>query len=68
MATIRASCETCGDIALTPADMRVRISVSDNRSEYSYRCPVCEMMVVKEAEPRTIDLLVAFGVEMDIEV
>jgi hypothetical protein len=49
--------------------VRVRVWVSDDdRGEYSYRCPVCEMMVVKEAEPRIIDLLIASGVEMDIEV
>ncbi len=69
MITIRASCERCGDVELTTADVRVRVWVSDDdRGEYSYRCPVCEMMVVKEAEPRIIDLLIASGVEMDIEV
>ncbi len=65
MATIRASCETCGDIELTTADVRVRVCDSDNRGEYSFRCPDCAMTVVKGAEPRTIDLLVASGVEMD---
>ena len=62
MATIRASCE---DVELTTADVRVRICINDNRGEYSFRCPTCEMTVVKAAEPRTIDLLVASGVAMD---
>ena len=65
MATIRASCEDCGDVELTTADVRVRVCINDNRGEYSFRCPVCEMTVVKAAEPRTIDLLVASGVAMD---
>jgi len=65
MATIRASCETCGDVELTTADVRVRVCINDNRGEYSFRCPQCEMTVVKAAEPRTIDLLVASGVAMD---
>ncbi len=65
MATIRASCETCGDVELTTADVRVRVCINDNRGEYSFRCPVCQMMVVKAAEPRTIDLLIASGVAMD---
>jgi len=65
MATIRASCETCGDVELTTADVRVRVCINDNRGEYSFRCPVCGMTVVKGAEPRTIDLLVASGVSMD---
>ena len=65
MATIRASCETCGDVELTTADVRVRVCTSDNRGEYSFRCPDCDMTVVKGAEPRTIDLLVASGVQLD---
>ena len=65
MATIRASCETCGDVELTTADVKVRVCINDNRGEYSFRCPDCAMTVVKAAEPRTIDLLVASGVSMD---
>lgn len=65
MATIRASCETCGDVELTTADVRVRVCTSDSRGEYSFRCPDCDMTVVKGAEPRTIDLLVASGVQLD---
>ena len=65
MATIRASCPTCGDVELTTADVRVRVCINDDRGEYSFRCPVCRMTVVKGAEPRTIDLLVASGVVLD---
>ena len=50
MATIRASCETCGDVELTTADVRVRVCINDNRGEYSFRCPDCGMTVVKGAE------------------
>ena len=35
------------------------------RGEYRFTCPVCAMVVVKPAEHRTIDLLVASGVKMD---
>jgi len=65
MATIRASCETCGDVELTTADVRVRLCADDSRGEYSFRCPDCAMTVVKGAEPRTIDLLIASGVQVD---
>ena len=65
MATIRASCPTCGDVELTTADVRVRVCINDDRGEYSFRCPICRMTVVKTAEPRTIDLLVASGVALD---
>ena len=62
MATIRASCETCGDVELTTGDVEVRICTSDDSGTYSFRCPACSDIVVKGAEPRTIDLLVASGV------
>ena len=62
MATIRASCSDCGDVELTTADVQVRICDDDNSGTYSFRCPHCEMTIVKPAEARTIDLLVASGV------
>ena len=65
MATIRASCPDCGDVELTTADVRVRVCLDDDRGEYRFTCPVYTMVVVKPAEHRTIDLLVASGVEMD---
>jgi hypothetical protein len=64
MATIRATCGDCGDVELTTADVRVRVCVEDNAGTYSFRCPVCRMMVVKTAEPRIVDLLAASGVEV----
>ena len=65
MATIRASCPDCGDVELTTSDVRVRVCLDDDRGEYRFTCSICAMVVVKPAEHRTIDLLVASGVEMD---
>lgn len=62
MATIRASCFDCGDVELTTDDVHVRVCTLDNQGTYSFRCPTCSMTVVKPAEPRTVDLLVASGV------
>lgn len=62
MATIRASCFDCGDVELTTGDVHVRVCTLDNQGTYSFRCPMCTMTVVKTAEPRTVDLLVASGV------
>ena len=64
MATIRASCSDCGDVELTTSDVTVRVCTHDNSGTYSFRCPDCEMTVVKPAEPRTVDLLVASGVKL----
>ena len=63
MATIRASCPDCGDVEFTTADVQVRISAPDGSGTYSFRCPGCVVTVVKSAEPRTIDLLLASGVQ-----
>lgn len=65
MATrIRASCADCGDVELRVGDVQVRVCADDNAGSYVFRCPVCDMAVVKEAEPRVVDLLVASGVEV----
>ena len=65
MATIRASCGDCGDVELTTADVHVRVCTHEDQSTYSFRCPVCMMTVVKPAEARTVDLLVASGVSYE---
>ena len=67
MATIRATCTVCGDVELGTADVRVRIDPTSNQGSYSFLCPRCGTLVVKPAQPRTIDLLLASGVQYDME-
>jgi len=62
MARIRASCPQCGDVELTVADVHVRICSTTSEGEYAFQCPSCTDTVTKQAESRTIDLLVASGV------
>jgi predicted RNA-binding Zn-ribbon protein involved in translation (DUF1610 family) len=62
MATIRASCPDCGDVEFTSEDVQVRVSGHDGSGSYAFPCPRCSVTVVKAAEARTIDLLVASGV------
>jgi hypothetical protein len=65
MATrIRASCEHCGDVDLRVDDVQVRICIDDDAGSYVFRCPRCTMAVVKDAEPRVVELLLASGVEV----
>ncbi len=64
MATIRASCADCGDVELTTRDVEVRVCTDDNQGTYSFRCPSCEIVVVKPADPRIVELLVATGVRL----
>ena len=62
MATIRASCPDCGDVEFTTRDVQVRVSAPDGSGTYAFSCPGCAVTVVKAAETRTIDLLLASGV------
>ncbi len=65
MATvIRASCADCGDVELTTSDVVVRVCAHDDTSTYVFRCPECRRSVVKPAERRIVDLLVASGVDL----
>lgn len=66
MATIRATCGDCGDVEMTTRDVRVRVCSADDTGTYLFRCPTCRRTVVKAAEARTIDLLVASGVEREL--
>ena len=62
MAIIRASCGDCGELELTVADVSVRTCSADQKSTYSFRCPHCEMTMVKPLADRTVDMLVSAGV------
>jgi len=65
MATvIKASCQDCGDVELGVGDLEVRICAQDDHGTYVFRCPRCRMSVVKPAEPRIIEMLVASGVTL----
>lgn len=66
MATIRATCTVCGDVELGTADVRVRVDPASHQGTYSFVCPRCDTLVVKPAQPRTVDLLLASGVDYDV--
>jgi hypothetical protein len=66
MATIRASCPTCGDVELTAKNVKVHICTTNNAGSYSFVCPDCQLAVSKPAEPRIVDLLVSSGVRLEV--
>ena len=66
VATIRASCPTCGDVELTSGDVTVLVCSTTSVSSYAFQCPTCDGAVTKPAEPRVVDLLVSTGVKLSV--
>lgn len=64
MATIRASCDRCGDIEMTSRDLTVRVCRNDGSGTYCFSCPRCHERGVRGAEPRVVELLVTSGVKL----
>ena len=66
VATIRASCPSCGDVELTSKDVTVQVCATNNQGSYAFRCPDCRFAVSKLAEQRIVDLLVSSGVRLSV--
>ncbi len=63
MTTIKATCPTCGEVGLTPQEVRLRVDRSGGPdSFYAFTCPTCRSVVRKPANDRVIRLLVSGGV------
>ena len=62
MTTIKASCPMCGDVELTPAQMRLVVCTRSEWSYYSFLCATCQDEVKKPADTEVVTLLVSGGV------
>lgn len=62
MTTIKATCPTCGEVALTPDDIELRVDTGESGSFYGFSCPRCCTEVRKPADERVVRLLVSGGV------
>lgn len=62
MALIRATCSDCGDVELRSRDLKVRRCRDTEAATYLFRCPTCDMIEVRSAEPHVVDVLLAAGV------
>ncbi|HEY7858542.1 MAG TPA: hypothetical protein VIC82_08590 [Candidatus Nanopelagicales bacterium] len=70
MATIKATCPVCGDVDLTPRQVRVRVieAVVDDlaRRTYAFNCPECQLLVEKPADLEVVRLLTSAGVQVSL--
>lgn len=66
MTTIKASCPTCGEVELTPADVALRVCSHPPLSYYAFTCPTCTCEVRKPADDHVVSLLVSGGVPAQV--
>lgn len=66
MTTIKASCPTCGDVELTPADVSLLVCSSAPLSYYSFGCPTCRVEIRKPADDHIVSLLISGGVPVEV--
>ena len=66
MTTIKASCPTCGEVELTPADVSLVVCSHAPLSYYSFACPSCSDSVRKPADDHVVSLLVSGGVSATV--
>jgi predicted RNA-binding Zn-ribbon protein involved in translation (DUF1610 family) len=62
VATVRASCPTCGDVELTTRHVQVDLCETTQRSSYSFQCPSCGVRVSKDASDKVVRILCDAGV------
>ncbi len=65
MTTIKATCPTCGDVDLTPPDVRLTVAEAAGWATYTFRCTKCNESVEKPADDEVVALLSSAGVRMD---
>lgn len=66
MTTIKASCPTCGEVELTPADVSLMVCSHAAMSYYSFTCPTCTCEIRKPADDHVVSLLVSGGVPAQV--
>ena len=62
MTTIKTSCPVCGDVELTPEQMRLVVCSRTDWSFYSFSCTTCQDEIRKPADDEVVTLLVSGGV------
>ena len=65
MTTIKASCPCCGDVELTPKQVRLVVCSVKSRSFYAFDCPTCKDEIRKPAGEDVVALLVSGGVPVE---
>lgn len=65
MTTIKASCPCCGDVELTPAQVRLVVCTVADWSYYAFTCGTCQDEIRKPAGADVVSLLQTGGVPVE---
>ena len=66
MTTIRTTCDRCGDVELTTADIGLELAPTGTTGSYRFQCPFCTSVQRRPANNRVVSILLATGVEYEI--
>lgn len=62
MTDIRANCSICGQVDMKAEAISLEIADDGEQGRYAFTCPDCGADVTKAADRKTVDLLLAVGV------
>lgn len=65
MTTIKATCPVCGDVDLTPNDVRLTVAEAAGWATYTFTCSECHEDIEKPADEEVVALLSSAGVAID---
>ena len=66
MTTIKTTCQLCGDIHITPDDVKLELEPGGREGEYIFSCPECHQEQRRPANSRVVSVLLATGVNFEI--
>ncbi len=66
MTTIRTTCQDCGDVELSTADIALELTGAGDSGSYRFSCPTCRSTQVRPATRRVVSILLATGVSYEI--
>jgi hypothetical protein len=66
MTTIKTTCSWCGDVQLTPADLALELTPSQDEGNYRFVCPTCATVQRRPANARVVSVLLATGVSYEV--
>lgn len=66
MTTIKTTCSWCGDVQLTPADLALELTPSQDEGSYRFVCPTCATVQRRPANARVVSVLLATGVSYEV--